>query len=486
MLLRSCRTYITCMVALCAIFSSTVLLLGAGIAAACEGTGGGGGCSAPSVSTGGYDSLTSNSVTLTGSVNPQGCYTEYAFEYGRSSEGYPDEIYGSAGSGTSSVSVSTSSAIVQPSTTYHYRLSAWSEGGEVTGGSGSFTTPAACPAPTVTTDPASSVTASTARLNGRVNPNGCSTEYTFEYGLAASGTYTKVTGSAGSGTGTVSVWKDVSGLQAGKMYTFRLSAKNSKGTTNGSFLYFTTEAAPTDYVALGDSYSSGTGAGPYFNYACWRSEYSYPYLYYKAYSGGLFYNEACHGATTTDLINSQVSNLNAKTKWVTYTIGGNDAWFGPVVSACASPFVSETTCYNEIHKSKTFIQGTLGSRLDAVNNTIKSRAKNAKVIVFNYPRLFNGTDCNSWVVLSTIEMSRMNELADIMKGVIHAAATRAGSNFIFRDVIPKFVGHAVCDGGEGSATEWINGHSTPEEESYHPKKAGHREVYYELLRGVTG
>lgn len=246
MLLRSYRTKLTCLVALCVITSSTMFVFVAGIAAACGGIGGGGGggCPAPSVSTGSATVNGSNSVTLRGSVNPQGCYTEYAFEYGRSSEGYPDEIYGSAGSGTSSVSVSTSSAIVQPSTTYHYRLSAWSEGGEVTGGSGSFTTPAACPAPTVTTDAASSVTASTARLNGRVNPNGCSTEYTFEYGLAASGTYTKVTGSAGSGTGPVSVWKDVSGLQVGKMYTFRLSAKNSKGNTDGSWLYFSTVAAP--------------------------------------------------------------------------------------------------------------------------------------------------------------------------------------------------------------------------------------------------
>src|SRR3954447_13296881 len=232
------RSYITSIAALCAILSSTALILFAGIAAACSGTGGGGGCPAPSVSTGGYDSLTSTSVTLTGSVNPQGCYTEYAFEYGRSSEGYPDEIYGSAGSGTSSVPVSTSSAIVQPSTTYHYRLSAWSEGGEVTGGSGSFTTPAACTKPTVTPEAASSITMSSAKLNGEINPNGCSTSYTFEYGLAASGTYTKVNGSAGTISGPVS--KEVTGLQAGKLYTFNLKATNSMGTSEGTWLNFAT------------------------------------------------------------------------------------------------------------------------------------------------------------------------------------------------------------------------------------------------------
>src|SRR4051794_24368454 len=120
------RLHITCIVALCATLSSTGLILFAGIAAACEGTGGGGGCPAPSVSTGGATSITSNNATLTGSVNPQGCYTEYAFEYGRSSEGYPNEIGSSAGSGTSPVSVQTHSALgLQPSTSYHYRLAAW-------------------------------------------------------------------------------------------------------------------------------------------------------------------------------------------------------------------------------------------------------------------------------------------------------------------------------------------------------------------------
>jgi triacylglycerol lipase len=324
MLLRSCRTYITCMVALCAVTSSTVLVLFAGIAAACGGTGGGGGCPAPSVSTGGYDSLTSSSVTLTGSVNPQGCQTYYAFEYGRSSEGYPDEIVSSAGSGTSSVPVSTSSAIVQPSTSYHYRLSAWNSGGEVTGGSGSFTTPAACPAPTVTTDAASAITANTARLNGRVNPNGCSTEYTFEYGLAASGTYTKLTGSAGSGTGPVSVWKDVSGLQVGKMYTFRLSAKNSKGNTDGSWLYFSTVGGP-DPVLFIHGYKPDVGGwNPMissFQQSGWPASSLFDWYYDWSLSNVTTANAiaakvnhilSTTGKTRVDLISHSMGSLSAR------------------------------------------------------------------------------------------------------------------------------------------------------------------------------
>ena len=323
MLLRPRWKYITCLVALCATASSTMMVLGAGLAAACEGIGGGGGgggCLAPSVSTGGYDSLTSNSVTLTGSVNPQGCQTYYAFEYGRSSEGYPDEIISSAGSGTSSVTVSTSSAIVQPSTSYHYRLSAWSEGGEVTGGSGSFTTPSgteACTKPTVTTEAASAVGISFATLNGKINPNGCDTEYTFEYGYAASGTYTKVTGSVGKVNGAVA--KKVSNLEPGKMYTFRLTAKNLKGTSEGAFLYFTT--IPVDPIVFVPGWEGATGGWNqwigWFQQQGWPTSYLIDWTYSSAQT-----NEAI-AQQLSSRVNLALSQTGkTKVDLITHSMGG--------------------------------------------------------------------------------------------------------------------------------------------------------------------
>jgi hypothetical protein len=107
------------------------------------------------------------------------------------------------------------------------------------------------------------------------------------------------------------------------------------------------------------------------------------------------------------------------------------------------------------------------------------------VIVLGYPRLFNGEDCSALTFFSSAEETRLNETADLMKTVISAAVTRAGSNFIFRDVIPPFIGHAVCDGG-GSTTEWINGLSSPTSESCHPKVSGHLDGYYPVVHGVTG
>lgn len=248
---------------------------------------------------------------------------------------------------------------------------------------------------------------------------------------------------------------------------------------------FASSAWATKYVALGDSYSSGTGTRTFYESGCQRSVYAYPYLLHEAHSSWTFVNATCSGATTSDLINSQAASLTSDTNWVTYTIGGNDAGFSEVITECALPSWA-SDCNGAIDKAQSFIQNTLPGRLDQVNNTIKSHSPSAEVVVLDYPRLFNGTDCNAFTWFSTSEMTRLNETADMLKNVISAAATRAGSNFVFGNVIPPFIGHAVCDGGSGSSTEWINGLSDPVGESYHPKVTGHSMGYYPVVHGITG
>jgi lysophospholipase L1-like esterase len=247
---------------------------------------------------------------------------------------------------------------------------------------------------------------------------------------------------------------------------------------------FVAPAWATKYVALGDSYSSGTGTRTYYDSTCQKSVYAYPYLLHNAHPSWTFVHAACSGATTSSLLSSQISSVTSDTNWVTYTIGGNDAGFSSVITKCAEPW--PVNCDGDITNAQNFINNTLPGRLDQVNNAIKSRAPNAKVIVLDYPRLFNGTDCNAGTFFSSSEMTRLDQTADMIKNVDAAAAARAGANFIFRDVIPPFIGHAVCDGGGGSSTEWINGLSNPTSESYHPKVTGHANGYYPVVHAVTG
>lgn len=245
------------------------------------------------------------------------------------------------------------------------------------------------------------------------------------------------------------------------------------------------QAWATKYVALGDSYSSGTGTRTFYEPSCQRSETAYPFLLHKAHPTWTFVNATCSGATTSSLLSSQVSSVTSDTNWVTYTIGGNDAGFSSVITECALPSWA-SDCNGAINTAQAFIKNTLPGRLDSVNNSIKSHAPSAQVIALDYPRLFNGEDCNAFTFFSSSEETRLNETADQLKNQVSAAATRAGSNFIFRDVIPSFIGHAVCDGGGGSSTEWINGLSNPVGESYHPKVTGHASGYYPVVHGVTG
>jgi lysophospholipase L1-like esterase len=238
-------------------------------------------------------------------------------------------------------------------------------------------------------------------------------------------------------------------------------------------------ASAVRYVSLGDSYSSGTGTREYYT-SCERSIYSYPYLVRNAHPTWTFVHAACGGAKTADLINTQSANLTSTTNWVTYTIGGNDAGFSTVITECAQPSWA-SNCDGAINTAQSYINNTLPGRLDQVNNTIKSRSPTAKVIVLSYPRVFMGEDCNAGTWFSASEMTRLNQTADLLKSKLQAAATRAGANFVFKDAIPPFVGHAVC-----GSPEWLNGLSNPTSESYHPNRTGHSSGYLPLVRAVLG
>jgi lysophospholipase L1-like esterase len=234
------------------------------------------------------------------------------------------------------------------------------------------------------------------------------------------------------------------------------------------------------YVALGDSYSSGTGTRTYFDSGCQRSVYAYPSLVDTQRPNTDLVFAACSGATTTNVLNSQVSSLTANTNWVTITIGGNDAGFSNVITECALPSWL-SNCNGAIDAAQSFINNTLPGRLTNVYDAIKTRSPNAIVIVLSYPRLFMGVDCNAGTFFSASEMTRLNQTADLLRNVTQTRALAAGANFRFKDAIPPFTGHAVC-----SSSEWINGLSNPIGESYHPNRTGHSSGYTPLVRQIMG
>jgi hypothetical protein len=184
----------------------------------------------PSVSIGAPTNQQPRSVTLNGTVDPEGKpVTVCAFEYDTRPYVQGEAAHGtsvacspaSPGSGTSPVAVSAGPTGLTPQTTYYYRLAAENAGGRSTSpGQELFTGPKLGGA--FVTEVASG----SATLNAHIDPNGGDTRYYFEYGTSASyGTEVPVVAPGidiGSLSGPQSVSFHVQGLEPGTTYHYRL------------------------------------------------------------------------------------------------------------------------------------------------------------------------------------------------------------------------------------------------------------------------
>jgi lysophospholipase L1-like esterase len=225
--------------------------------------------------------------------------------------------------------------------------------------------------------------------------------------------------------------------------------------------------AQPQYVALGDSYSSGVGTRVFYEESgeCDRSPDAYgPKI--AAARGYTLSFQACSGATTTEVNAKQLGTLSAGTSLVTITIGGNDAGFSNVIINCALYYF---TCGSAISEANEFIAKKLPGLLETTYKDIRAKATTASVVVLGYPKLFTkeGKTCNVNFLTSGNE-KKMNETAEKLDGVIKARAE--AMKFTFVNPTVPFESHEVC-----SSSEWLNGQSNPLSESYHPNVSGQAE-----------
>jgi hypothetical protein len=114
-------------------------------------------------------------------------------------------------------------------------------------------------APTATTGSATNITTNSATLTGTVNPNGLATTVYFQWGTSPSYGNSTPSQSIGSGTSTVNVSANLSGLLPNTTYYYRIVASNSAGTTYGSGMSFRTNSLPpATNRLLNPSFESGS------------------------------------------------------------------------------------------------------------------------------------------------------------------------------------------------------------------------------------
>ncbi|MFG1808755.1 SGNH/GDSL hydrolase family protein [Streptomyces sp. NPDC049040] len=233
------------------------------------------------------------------------------------------------------------------------------------------------------------------------------------------------------------------------------------------------QAAGPAYVALGDSYSAGNGAGNYISSSgnCHRSNSAYPALWAGAHSPSSFTFAACSGAVTSDVTGSQLGGLNSSTGLVTVTIGGNDAGFSDVITTCVTG--SDSTCVNRVNTAEAFVRNTLPGRLDTVYNAIHAKAPNARVVVLGYPDMYT---LNVFCIgMSATKHQKIDEAADVLDST--TASVAAAHGFVFGDVRSTFKGHELCSGDDYLHSLVIS----PSWESYHPTATGHSAGYLPVL-----
>ncbi|MFC9333780.1 SGNH/GDSL hydrolase family protein [Arthrobacter sp. NPDC057009] len=206
------------------------------------------------------------------------------------------------------------------------------------------------------------------------------------------------------------------------------------------------------YVALGDSFAAGQGAGSYLD-TCFRSGLGYPSLLDAERKIGLTGNAACSGATTGSVRNSQIAVLSKKVDLVTVTAGGNDLdSVGALVICAADP---GQACTEALAQRAAVLQTALASPgtspffqdLLGMLNDIKATAPRADIYVAGYPLLFEPG--------AGPAADPINGLTQQLNAVIAAAARQADggrAKVHFVDVSQAFAGHGI-----GSAQPWIVG-----------------------------
>ncbi|MEU8657701.1 SGNH/GDSL hydrolase family protein [Actinoplanes philippinensis] len=238
-----------------------------------------------------------------------------------------------------------------------------------------------------------------------------------------------------------------------------------------------------DFVALGDSYAAGLGAGNYGDSTeCVQSkDGGYPHLWAALRTVAAFgavTDATCAGARINDVRYEQLTALSEKTGWVTLTVGGNDAGWTKSLQTCL--LGTDDSCKTSVGTAVTTVQSALPSELDSLYKTIRDRAPNAKVYVLGYPHLVaapgsSGVSCEA---LTDARRKALNDGADALDELIKGRVTAAG--FTFVDVREAFKGHEAC-----TKEPWIHGIRDNLSESYHPTPEGHK-AYAEALFAVTG
>ncbi|MBF9066923.1 SGNH/GDSL hydrolase family protein [Streptacidiphilus fuscans] len=223
-----------------------------------------------------------------------------------------------------------------------------------------------------------------------------------------------------------------------------------------------------NYVALGDSYSAGSGILPLDTSApleCARSTLNYPHDL-AARLGLDLTDVTCGGAETKDFSGSQypgvapqLDALNADTGLVTMTIGGNDNnTFIDAILACGSAGIATLgighPCQSLYGSSfDNTIDTTTYANLDAALAAVKAKAPNAQIAIVGYPWIVPAQavpGCYAKMPLASGDIPYLRDIEAHLNAAVQRAAADNGVTYVDMSTVSD--GHDAC---EPVGTRWI-------------------------------
>jgi lysophospholipase L1-like esterase len=209
------------------------------------------------------------------------------------------------------------------------------------------------------------------------------------------------------------------------------------------------------YAALGDSYSSGLGAGGRESGGgCHRNSHAWAYQLQQGYQDQTKL-VACAGATIPG-VEAQLGPMNQflarrpnSAQLITLTVGGNDVGFSSVLQNCA--LHSCTGSEPGLLRRITAIE----PRLSALYRQLRAAHPFADIVAGGYPRVVEPRGTSSNVLCRRIqnpERDMLNRLATSLDETIARAADAAGIWTASLAVRRAFLGHSACAGHR----EWIH------------------------------
>jgi len=252
---------------------------------------------------------------------------------------------------------------------------------------------------------------------------------------------------------------------------------------------------PPQYVALGDSYSSGEGLAPFLpgtdtaTDSCHRSAQAYSQYVMPKPS----WFEACSMQTEAALSSptmkgqerAQGTYLNQDTGLVTFTFGGNDLNWPSVLWDCTKIqsaivhntwFYTSDACNQDISLIVPERIQSMKANMVATYTQVLSEASHAQVRVLTYPPPFpDRGDSSSGCRIARFSAAQAVIASDVERQVVGLeqqanaaiadavqqvqAAAPGGSRLQLVDVTQQFggyQGHTVSCGDTGRPTPWIN------------------------------